>query len=649
MLNNNLKKYSAMTLIDRQSLNQVLTEQGLSLNGNYSDKDQVSIGQLTNTQYILTGSIRKIQQDQYSVDLHITEVASGEIRASFMKNGTVAEVQGGALINEATAELLAQMGVRLTGAGKQGLASGRAAAVKAETGLAKGITAQVSGASVQALLNYAQSVTFDPSQIEALGRLTVLSTEISGGTISQQILTDIEARRSWLGAFKETAAFFNDHPPFEITFDPNLIQEGTIDYVHERANLAMRIALDASEAGFEALNALISGLEGTGKRKEWGFSGWPLLDINPKTPEAVVFGGKRTFRFKIEVALVNEKGKTIGQDSITFDSEDVSFSAGDTGIKAPTGASGIIHFPKINADDLTNTLTVVVTRVNQLTGAAISDTGYMRIVAGDLSKRVLGDGNAVVATPDGFVRIQGGTFVMGSPSSEVDRSSSEVQHQVTVSSFYMGKYEVTQKEYRAVMRTNPSEFKGNERPVEQVSWFDAVEYCNKRSIKEGLTPAYTISGSGNSRSVTWNRNTNGYRLPTEAEWEYACRAGTTTPFYTGNNITTDQANYNGKYPYNNNAKGKDRDKTWTVGSGTPNPWGLYDMSGNVWEWCWDWYDDYGSGAQTDPVGASSGTIRLLRGGSWYRNGQSLRSASRYGFTPSERVDIFGFRLARPSL
>jgi formylglycine-generating enzyme required for sulfatase activity len=152
--------------------------------------------------------------------------------------------------------------------------------------------------------------------------------------------------------------------------------------------------------------------------------------------------------------------------------------------------------------------------------------------------------------PDGFVLIPAGTFTMGSPASEVDRSSNETQHQVTLSSFYMGRYEVTQKEWVAVMGSNPSYFKGDDLPVEQVSWYDVIDYCNKRSIKEGLTPAYTVSGT----TVTCNWKANGYRLPTEAEWEYACRAGTTTPFNTGNNITTAQANYNGNYPYNGNAK-----------------------------------------------------------------------------------------------
>jgi len=174
--------------------------------------------------------------------------------------------------------------------------------------------------------------------------------------------------------------------------------------------------------------------------------------------------------------------------------------------------------------------------------------------------------------------------MMGSPEWEPGRDKDEgPQYKVTVSPFYMGKYEVTQKEFQALMGPHDNAFNGNDRlPVEGVSWYDALAYCNKRSISEGLTPVYSVEGisdwdglaysdipvSNNDKwdEVIWNREADGYRLPTEAEWEYACRAGTTTPFSTGNNITTDQANYNG------NAKGEDRETTTPVGSFAPNPW-----------------------------------------------------------------------------
>jgi formylglycine-generating enzyme required for sulfatase activity len=242
-----------------------------------------------------------------------------------------------------------------------------------------------------------------------------------------------------------------------------------------------------------------------------------------------------------------------------------------------------------------------------------------------------------------LVRIEGGTFTMGSPSNEPERNSDEgPQHQVTVSAFYMGKYQVTQAEYEAVMGTNPSDFKGSNLPVEYVWWYDAVEFCNRLSQQEGLTPAYTISGT----NVSCNWNANGYRLPTEAEWEYACRAGTTSPFSTGSNITTSQANYDGRFPYNINANGIYRQTTTAVGSFAPNPWGLYDMHGNVYEWCWDWYGSYSSSAQTNPRGPVSGDSHVIRGGRWSGIGQFLRSAFRRNAGPLFMGNSLGFRLVR---
>jgi formylglycine-generating enzyme required for sulfatase activity len=242
-----------------------------------------------------------------------------------------------------------------------------------------------------------------------------------------------------------------------------------------------------------------------------------------------------------------------------------------------------------------------------------------------------------------MVRINGGTFTMGSPASEPERNVAEIQHSVSINPFYMGRYEVTQREWLEIMGNNPSHFKGDNLPVENVSWYDAVEYCNRLSEWERLTPAYTINGT----DVTWNKNAKGYRLPTEAEWEYACRAGTITAFSTGMNITTNQANYDGNSPYNGNAGGMYRGKTIPVGSFMPNSWGLYDMHGNVWEWCWDWYGEYSRGVQTDPAGPASGSRRVFRGGSWYGAGRYLRSASRGSDGPSGRDGNLGFRLVRP--
>ena len=237
-----------------------------------------------------------------------------------------------------------------------------------------------------------------------------------------------------------------------------------------------------------------------------------------------------------------------------------------------------------------------------------------------------------------MVYISGGTFMMGSPANERGRFDNEgPQHQVTISSFYMGKTEVTQKEYQEIMGKNPSKYKGDNRPVEKVSWFDAIEYCNRSSQRERLTPAYAISGSGNNRTVTWDKNANGYRLPTEAEWEYACRAGTITAYNTGATFSANTGWY-----IENSDMG-----THPTGQKPANAWGLYDMHGNVLEWCWDWWNaDYASGSQTDPSGPASGTQRVARGGHWLSYPALTRSASRRADTPNSSYDYHGFRIAR---
>ena len=213
-----------------------------------------------------------------------------------------------------------------------------------------------------------------------------------------------------------------------------------------------------------------------------------------------------------------------------------------------------------------------------------------------------------------MVYIPVGTFMMGSPEGEGENNE-KPQHEVTVQAFYMGKYPITQAQYQQVMGKNPSNFQGNERPVETVSWDDAVEFCQRLSQQTGTE----------------------YRLPSEAEWEYACRAGTTTKYYFGDDITSDLANYSGNV-----------DETTAVGKYPPNAFGLYDMHGNVWEWCQDdWHGDY-KNAPTDGSAWVSGenSTKVLRGGSWVNLPGYCRSASRYFyyFRRVYRIDFVGFRV-----
>jgi len=241
-----------------------------------------------------------------------------------------------------------------------------------------------------------------------------------------------------------------------------------------------------------------------------------------------------------------------------------------------------------------------------------------------------------------MISVKGGTFFMG--SNEGAFGNNEKVHEVTVRSFFISETPVTQELYTTVMNQNPSVFKGTNHPVDSVTWFDAVLFCNALSASLGLSPAYTIEGE----NVTWNRESRGYRLPTEAEWEFAARGG----IY-GFQGPLDKAFYAGGSEENsaiedycwfsrNSAK-----TTHPVKSKLPNKLGLYDMSGNVWEWCWDWYDDY----PTDPVnnytGAASGRKRVYRGGSFFNsNVNMLRTTFRISELPSFKANSLGFRIAQ---
>jgi formylglycine-generating enzyme required for sulfatase activity len=256
-----------------------------------------------------------------------------------------------------------------------------------------------------------------------------------------------------------------------------------------------------------------------------------------------------------------------------------------------------------------------------------------------------------------MVAIPGRTFTMGSPAGEGDNDE-KPQHQVTVPPFYMGKYPITQAQWQAIasradlkvkkdLESNPADFKdrpeSDRRPVEWVSWYDAIEFCARLSKLTGRE----------------------YRLPSEAEWEYACRAGTTTPFYFGETITGELANYNAGYTYADEPKGEYRDQTTPVGQFPPNAFGLYDMHGNVWEWCLDpWHESYQDKTRTDSEVwdeeqseeqylldknnviqlLSDKRARVLRGGSWLYIPWFCRCANRLWFNPDNRFNYIGFRV-----
>jgi formylglycine-generating enzyme len=263
-----------------------------------------------------------------------------------------------------------------------------------------------------------------------------------------------------------------------------------------------------------------------------------------------------------------------------------------------------------------------------------------------------------IILPQGFIYVPGGTFTMGDTRG-VGYSDELPTHTVTLNSFYMGRYEVTQAEYSQYMQPGASLTStfglGDNYPAYYVSWYAILKYCNLRSMAEGLTPVYTISGSTNpanwgavpnSNNATWNAaicnwSANGYRLPTEAEWEYAARGATNNPdyLYAGSDDFNAVAWYDGNNTHNGSNP---------VGGKAPNGLGLYDMSGNLWEWCWDWWSSsyYSVSPVNNPTGPASGSYRLLRGGGWYGYAGYCRVTYRYYSYPYSSRFSSGFRIVR---
>ena len=332
----------------------------------------------------------------------------------------------------------------------------------------------------------------------------------------------------------------------------------------------------------------------------------PEITLAPQAPGLVFNGQKVTLHSRAEGKYLNYQWYKNGQPIAGADKKKY-------------------EIPNVNGSQHNGNYTLVVS----------NDFGSVSTQATSLQVDSTPPAHTVASISMEMIFCPPGTFTMGSPTSESGREGDETQHQVTLTNgFYLGKYEVTQAQYQTVMNGNsaglnadPSKFKGSNRPVERVSWNDAQIFLTRL----------------NEMEQTAGRLPNGWKyvLPTEAQWEYACRAGTTTAYSWGNDINSSRANYNWD---GGSTSGNDFKQTRDVGQYAANSWGFFDMHGNVWEWVHDWKANYFTGAQTDPEGPASGSRRVKRGGSWGTDGTYLRSAERGSDTPGLHNSYVGFRV-----
>ncbi|MDR2211166.1 MAG: leucine-rich repeat domain-containing protein [Spirochaetaceae bacterium] len=349
-------KFSAMKVLDRQNLEKVIAE---GESGYYTDENNfVQLGTVANVQYVLNGALQKTGSG-FSLQLKITDAASGASKAAYTGNVPAAELENLTGVKKASAELLAQMGVTLTNAGTASLLGGTTSNVQAETALARGITAQRSGTVVEALSYYYEAAKFDPGLAEAASRSSVLSANITGSNIGQNVRNDIQARAAWVKVLEEAATFFKAHPPFELIYDPALTQ-GSVDYTAETVEMSFRVRLIGT-TGLKIIYDLDQGLKKTGRSQNWGIG---VQSIYREIPTNYAF----------DAVLVNESGETIGRTTARFDiRSDFNYNFGHQ------DATG--RFSRVDANKITDKLTVSITGVNGINAQTAGEQGYMSISA----------------------------------------------------------------------------------------------------------------------------------------------------------------------------------------------------------------------------------------------------------------------------
>jgi TolB-like protein len=363
-------KFSAMKVLDRQNLEKVIAE---GESGYYDDESSfVQLGTAANVQYILNGTLQKTGAN-FSLQLKITDAKSGVSKAAYTGNVPAAEFENLTGVKKASADLLAQLGVSLTNAGQAALAGVDASNVRAETALARGITAQRGGTIVEALSYYYEAAKFDPGLAEAASRSSVLSADIAGGNLGQNVRNDIQARAAWNKTLQEAAAFFKTHPPFELIYDPTLTQ-GEIDYDRETAEMSFKAKL-ISGTGFKIIYDLDQGLKKTGKAGDWGIG---VNSIYREIPH----------RYEFTALLINEDGETIGRTTKRFDAFE-----GMNGLGLPlfylnynfSHEDATVSFSGVDANKISDKLTVSIVSVNGMDAKTAGERGYIGVSAEDFT------------------------------------------------------------------------------------------------------------------------------------------------------------------------------------------------------------------------------------------------------------------------
>jgi len=780
-ISGDFNKFSGITIIDRQNFEKILGEWEESMSGNYSDADRAKIGNLTNASHILTGNINKTASS-FIIEFYVTDVQSGERKASYSpKPVSLLALENLSAVKEASADLLTQLGVKLTDAAITQLKKvENAAKIQAETALAHGIRAQKQGTEVAALSYFFQAAALDPSLAEAVNRSSVMSKDVSSGNIGENTRNDIAWRKAWVARLEEAERSIDNinktvSMPYTLYYSDEIIQ-GDVNYNDETVTLSIKTTLNGSNSikiwalsVERALQAVYNGLWATKRTKEWGLDRWPrrcVTDLNPFEKQSrnftivaelvnsrnmvigsqefrvggywtynahtdldgrmsVILGvhdlddnlyrydGRKDVKFTnvktnditdnltIRFASVNgEAAETAAQKGILqikamrkseFDANNqYAFTYGE--IKKYEGTGGNIVIPNTILDNpvtaigenafhskLLLTSVIIPNSVTSIGSLAFfqagnnlisitigknvtlsnnafgSNSGFAKIYQDNGSKAgtyiyngktwvsgEMAEKTKVIETLIDMVSVQGGRFIMGCTKEQGNdcENNEKPEHQVTVKNFQIGKHEVTQKLWKLVMDGNPSTFKGDNLPVENVSWDDIQSFISKLN---------TITGKK-------------YRLPTEAEWEYAARGGNKSKGYkySGSNNIGDVGWYiansgdkpvDGEIDITTDKEALKREesnnhKTRPVGTKRPNELGIYDMSGNVLEWVNDWYVKYSEGSQINPNGPKTGTHRVIRGGgSWLNNAKKCRIPWRNRFAPDVKGNILGFRLA----